>query len=732
MKKTFHKLLAATVAIPVALGQVLSMGAVADNAPSFTVTTKDLLHVNAETGFPTEEVTADTTTFSFEQVSTWNEYVQERIDKIDGKTLNVNAKEIVGSLNATSYYAGLIKDFVEASENPTAKVDGETITIEGTADFSAYLAPELEEKFASKEGYEDVTINTDILKDITYTATITTDLDNKSASADFGFKADGKDYTVATAAEFLTAVYENLSAQVDAAVDQKVKDLAAEYHMTEQEVLDNADFDIDGDKAALKEVTDKLATKIKQLTDNLSKVQTLNIESNTYDSADAALAAAKDYATKNSIIGASYIPSSVDAGIAKIGNTFDSAVASFNTSLEEADVNVQIAVSASDIASVLKSASSVTAGAKDGVVTAELIVEDTEKADVEAYVEDQVAALDIDKEVESVETEKVVTVMMDLANATASLDVVRNVTVTLKDIDVTTTTTTGSTPIATGTTTTVSGETGENPGSETTTSDTGDNPGSETTTTESSETGSNTGSETTGTTETTESLPPATDVKAVEVELYDNEASNGVYFAHEESYNAADLIKSVTLVLNSVDENGDNEVVEVENPAVAIGFLTTPGEDYASAADEGYFMGEISVYYLPDSEKTPLDVHPVVGVAKKGDTTLDGAVDESDAWWTLMYNSHISAGLTDYTFTNQEDYDAEVNVLLEKLAYLVSDIDTERKTGKDELGSTENTISQSADAFVILMASSVIRQGQAKDDDPDFWQVVREFMDGNN
>ena len=47
-----------------------------------------------------------------------------------------------------------------------------------------------------------------------------------------------------------------------AAVDQKVKDLAKQYGMTEDEVRANADFDIAGDLAALKAETDKLGSKI--------------------------------------------------------------------------------------------------------------------------------------------------------------------------------------------------------------------------------------------------------------------------------------------------------------------------------------------------------------------------------------------------------------------------------------------------------------------------------------
>ena len=55
MKKTFNRLLAATVAIPVALGQILAISANAAEAPAaMQVTADQLLKVNPETGFPTD------------------------------------------------------------------------------------------------------------------------------------------------------------------------------------------------------------------------------------------------------------------------------------------------------------------------------------------------------------------------------------------------------------------------------------------------------------------------------------------------------------------------------------------------------------------------------------------------------------------------------------------------------------------------------------------------------
>lgn len=125
MKKTFNRLLAATVAIPVALGQVLAISATAAETEKFAVTTEKLLNVETNAGFPTD---AEGDTITFTQVSNWNDTVAKALEKADGKTITVDAKAIVGSLGS-SYYASLIKDIVNASEDPTATVSGSTVKI---------------------------------------------------------------------------------------------------------------------------------------------------------------------------------------------------------------------------------------------------------------------------------------------------------------------------------------------------------------------------------------------------------------------------------------------------------------------------------------------------------------------------------------------------------------------------------------------------------------------------
>lgn len=452
MKKTFNRLLAATVAIPVALGQVLAISANAAEAPAaLKVTADKLLKVEPATGFP-ETVSADADTITYTVESDWNTTLAKQLNtETSNKTVTVDAKKFVAGINSANYYVELLKKAVNASENPTATVKDGVVTISGTADFSA-VTDKLAEKLDTLDGYEGFTLDTSILTGVAYTATIKTDFANsKSIDADLSFTANGKTYGVSTATEYANDVYTNLAGQVTAAVDQKVKELAAKYNMTEDEVRANADFDIAGDVAALKAETDKLSADIAKAQKKYDSFKNLTKAAKSYDSADAALAAAVNYLAKN-VAAAANQPKTVDGMVAKYGANFDNGVASVNSSLKDAGVNVEIAVSSADVAALLKSATKVTIGAAAGTYTAELEITDAEKAEVEKYVEEQVAEKLPEKTVVSVDTVKTVTVS-GAADGVAAFDVTRDVTVVLKDKDTTTTTTT--TTGDSGTTTTV-------------------------------------------------------------------------------------------------------------------------------------------------------------------------------------------------------------------------------------------------------------------------------------
>ena len=687
MKKTFNRLLAATVAIPVALGQVLAISANAAEAPAaLKVTADKLLKVEPATGFP-ETVSADADTITYTVESDWNTTLAKQLNtETSNKTVTVDAKKLE-----------LLKKAVNASENPTATVKDGVVTISGTADFSA-VTDKLAEKLDTLDGYEGFTLDTSILTGVAYTATIKTDFANsKSVDADLSFTANGKTYGVSTATEYANDVYTNLAGQVTAAVDQKVKELAAKYNMTEDEVRANADFDIAGDVAALKAETDKLSADIAKAQKKYDSFKNLTKAAKSYDSADAALAAAVNYLSKN-VAAAANQPKTVDGMVAKYGANFDNGVASVNSSLKDAGVNVEIAVSSADVAALLKSATKVTIGAAAGTYTAELEITDAEKAEVEKYVEEQVAEKLPEKTVVSVDTVKTVTVS-GAADGVAAFDVTRDVTVVLKDKDTTTTTTTttgdsgttttdasGATTDVSGATTDVSGATTDVSGATTdvsgaTTDVSGDTTdvSSETTTVSSDTTdvsGDTTtdGSETTtdGSGTTTETLP--TGVSSVEVKTVDAETAENIYLSDEESFNVAGLIESVTLHL----ENGEDVTVD---PATAIDFEMTPAEAYETVTEKTagkvYFDGEVGLKYKGE-EKVEITDTVKVAVALKGDTTLDGKVDATDLFETAYYIALQGAGKTPIFDTVKNG-----TALESKLAYLASDIDTESKAGKN-------------------------------------------------
>ena len=706
MKKTFNRLLAATVAIPVALGQVLAISANAAEAPAaLKVTADKLLKVEPATGFP-ETVSADADTITYTVESDWNTTLAKQLNtETSNKTVTVDAKKFVAGINSANYYVELLKKAVNASENPTATVKDGVVTISGTADFSA-ATDKLAEKLDTLGGYENFTLDTSILTGVAYTATIKTDFANsKSVDADLSFTANGKTYGVSTATEYANDVCTNLAGQVTAAVDQKVKELAAEYNMTEDEVRANADFDIAGDVAALKAETDKLSADIAKAQKKYESFKNLTKAAKSYDSADAALAAAVNYLSKN-VAAAANQPKTVDGMVAKYGANFDNGVASVNSSLKDAGVNVEIAVSSADVAALLKSATKVTIGAAAGTYTAELEITDAEKAEVEKYVEEQVAEKLPEKTVVSVDTVKTVTVS-GAADGVAAFDVTRDVTVVLKDKDTTTTTTTTTgdsgttTTVASGATTDVSGATTDVSGATTdvsgattdvsgattdvsgaTTDVSGDTTDvSSETTTVSSDTTDVSGDTTTddsnttttdGSGTTTETLP--TGVSSVEVKTVDAETAENIYLSDEESFNVAGLIESVTLHL----ENGEDVTVD---PATAIDFEMTPAEAYETVTEKTagkvYFDGEVGLKYKGEEEVEITDTVKVA-VALKGDTTLDGKVDATDLFETAYYVALQGAGKTPIFDTVKNG-----TALESKLAYLASDIDTESKAGEN-------------------------------------------------
>ena len=654
--KNFNRVLAAAVAVPVALGQVLAISASAFNGAVTEVTTADVKYVKPDINFPTS-VDKDATTITFTQESNWNEVLNSKLASADGKTFTVDAKAVANTLGG-SYYASLIKDVVNASENPTAEVSGSNVTITGTADFSSYVVPDLKAKFA-EQGYGDLELNTDNMK-ASYTASVKADLANaKEAALELTLTAGGKTYTATTVADYLDAIYDDLSAQLTKIATDK--GVSAE------------------DAAELANIGGDIKNKAAGLRDKIKLVQDANFAAKSYDTADQVVAAAINYAVKNNIASAAKLPNTVDGLAAKYGTTFNTAVDSLNKSLADADVNVKISVTASDLAALAKDGSDFTVAAAGGTYTVEFTIPDEEAAAVEEYAKAEVAKLNLDKTVKEVNTKKTVSATVS-TNGVVGFDVDRAVEVVLEDKATTTTTTTTEDP---------------------------DNPVTTTTT-------------------TTPAVDPS-EVDSIAVETVAAEASNGVYFSKDKAFNASDLISSVKLTLKDGSETVYDDAASID---AYIGFKSTPGEVYKTVVDANakltdkdkvgkiYYQGGVDIYYttgVEGSDTFAIDTKPEVAVALKGDTNLNGKVDNDDALQTLTYYSNVNAGAKDVAFTDT----AKTNALLEKLVYFVSDVDTESKLGTD----SKDKLITNDDALFILTYYAQQYAGN-KDNEETLWTDV--------
>ena len=706
--KNFNRVLAAAVAVPVALGQVLAISASAFNGAVTEVTTADVKYVKPDINFPTS-VDKDATTITFTQESNWNEVLNSKLASADGKTFTVDAKAVANTLGG-SYYASLIKDVVNASENPTAEVSGSNVTITGTADFSSYVVPDLKAKFA-EQGYGDLELNTDNMK-ASYTASVKADLANaKEAALELTLTAGGKTYTATTVADYLDAIYDDLSAQLTKIATDK--GVSAE------------------DAAELANIGGDIKNKAAGLRDKIKLVQDANFAAKSYDTADQVVAAAINYAVKNNIASAAKLPNTVDGLVAKYGTTFNTAVDSLNKSLADADVNVKISVTASDLATLAKDGSDFTVAAAGGTYTVEFTIPDEEAAAVEEYAKAEVAKLNLDKTVKEVNTKKTVSATVN-TNGVVGFDVDRAVEVVLEDKATTTTTTTTEDPDNPVTTTTTT-EDPDNPVSSTTTTTDPDAPATSTTTTTdpnapatSTTTTTDPNAPATSTTTTTPAVDPS-EVDSIAVETVAAKASNGVYFSKDKAFNASDLISAVELTLKDGSETVYDDAASID---AYIGFKSTPGEVYKTVVDANakladkdkvgkiYYQGGVDIYYttgVEGSDTFAIDTKPEVAVALKGDTNLNGKVDNDDALQTLTYYSNVNAGAKDVAFTAT----AKTNALLEKLVYFVSDVDTESKLGTD----SKDKLITNDDALFILTYYAQQYAGN-KDDEETLWTDV--------
>ena len=619
--KKFNRVLAAAIAVPVAMGQVLAISSSAAVKPDAAQITADkLLYVNPESEIKDGK-----------QVSDWNTRMAGYVKDVNGE-YSVDAKSIVEGLSGTGKYTSLVKDIVSASANPPLTVKDVVFTVSGDADLSAYMVPQIQDKL--NELGVDYTVDASILK-THYSFVVSTDLENSKEATVTGSITNDKNntaYTVSAFDEYLNAVVADLSAQVQAAVPA-------------------------ADVAQFSKILGEAAANYSSYTELTKAIAANSFEETSYANADAVVAAIVDFAAKNGFESAASKPKTVDGLVAAYGSYFDKGISAVNDVLTQSDANVKLSISAADVAAVLNEGTNFKASATNGAYDLTFEIPDAEQDAVKAYVAKQ----NPDKEFVSFDTVKEVEVTF-ATTGTVSFDVTRTVTYELKDKE-TTTTTTSDTNTTTTTTTSGSGET-------TTTSGSG-----ETTTT------SGTG-ETTTTTST--DIIPMKDIESISVEV-----GEGVYFSDEESFDASELIVSAVATLK------DGTTKDLD--ASYFGFLQTPADVYTAP----YYKGAVDIYYVGDADKTALEDKPTVAVAMKGDTQLDGDVDMDDAFDTLQYYSSSAAGKT-VTFTDGSDE------LLEKLAFYVSDVDTESKAGKK----TEDAEISMDDAFNILQYVSYRAAGK--------------------
>lgn len=619
--KKFNRVLAAAIAVPVAMGQVLAISSSAAVKPDAAQITADkLLYVNPESEIKDGK-----------QVSDWNTRMAGYVKDVNGE-YSVDAKSIVEGLSGTGKYTSLVKDIVSASANPTLTVKDGVFTVSGDADLSAYMVPQIQDKL--NELGVDYTVDASILK-THYSFVVSTDLENSKEATVTGSITNDKNntaYTVSAFDEYLNAVVADLSAQVQAAVPA-------------------------ADVAQFSKILGEAAANYSSYTELTKAIAAKSFEETSYANADAVVAAIVDFAAKNGFESAASKPKTVDGLVAAYGSYFDKGISAVNDVLTQSDANVKLSISAADVAAVLNEGTNFKASATNGAYDLTFEIPDAEQDAVKAYVAKQ----NPDKEFVSFDTVKEVEVTF-ATTGTVSFDVTRTVTYELKDKE-TTTTTTSDTNTTTTTTTSGSGET-------TTTSGSG-----ETTTT------SGTG-ETTTTTST--DIIPMKDIESISVEV-----GEGVYNSEETSFDASELIVSAVATLK------DGTTKDLD--ASYFGFLQTPADVYTAP----YYKGTVDIYYVGDADKTALEDKPTVAVAMKGDTQLDGDVDMDDAFDTLQYHSSNAAGKT-VTFTDGSDE------LLEKLAFYVSDVDTESKAGKK----TDDAEISMDDAFNILQYVSYRAAGK--------------------
>lgn len=351
--KKFNRVLAAAIAVPVAMGQVLAISSSAAVKPDAAQITADkLLYVNPESEIKDGK-----------QVSDWNTRMAGYVKDVNGE-YSVDAKSIVEGLSGTGKYTSLVKDIVSASANPTLTVKDGVFTVSGDADLSAYMVPQIQDKL--NELGVDYTVDASILK-VHYSFVVSTDLENSKEATVTGSITNDKNntaYTVSAFDEYLNAVVADLSAQVQAAVPA-------------------------ADVAQFSKILGEAAANYSSYTELTKAIAAKSFEETSYANADAVVAAIVDFAAKNGFESAASKPKTVDGLVAAYGSYFDKGISAVNDVLTQSDANVKLSISAADVAAVLNEGTNFKASATNGAYDLTFEIPDAEQDAVKAYVAKQ-------------------------------------------------------------------------------------------------------------------------------------------------------------------------------------------------------------------------------------------------------------------------------------------------------------------------------------------------------
>ena len=674
MKKIFNRVLAAAVAVPMALTQGVMMNISAEDTGAKVIT------VDSFFAIPKDQVE-----------STWNTTVLTAITNMNGKQVDVLKDELLSLLPDTNYYATILWEVLSDADVTACNVMNGVITFSGEVDLSNYAEQKIYSKVRAALG-ADAEL-TAFSKTLTFTATVDAKslLNGKTVDVDYEMTCDGTSLTPDNVADYFNGLQADLIAEIESQF--------------------GAIADMENAAEVQKAADVELIDKVEKAQYWASKDDTL-VRNGSYNTADELLAAVSKFVADRT---AAYTcPTTVDEAVERHGKGFTRVVGLVNRMADGCGYTFD--VTAEDVAEVAKSGSEFEVAVADGTYEVSFKIPDAEAAEVEAYVNanaEEGKAYDSSyKLVEaSVTTEGVayfnvtrIITMKDVevttTTATETSDVTTT-TATTDDSTVTTTETTTGSGTGTGTddssTTTTETTTGSGTGtddSSTTTTETTTGSGtgtgtddSSTTTTETT-TGSTTGTDdsSTTTTETTTGSGTGTETSTTTtlpanfvLAKVEAEAGEGYYFSHdEEAFDLNALFTSLTLV-GTLD--GEEKTIAIA-PEDFAQYLTLPYETpaaYYEAVSYPYIAEKMNVKFTApedvllanDYDATPNNL-PMIYIAVKGDSDLNGKVEINDASLVLTYYAKAAAGL---------DATMNANADLETLAYFVADINTEAKTG---------------------------------------------------